>query len=486
MHEATQPVWRRRRIDDQQENNVGKDNMDSKRAPADGKLQESWRDANVPDGFTFVAAGDLVIDDVLSWRLRRESPELVELLQCADVTFGNFESTAIDLNKFGGWPEAEPGGSWLVSSPRVPQDLRAMGFNLLSRANNHTTDWGVAGMRYTNALLDEAGIVHAGTGNTLAEARAPKFLCVPAGRVSLVAAASRFEPMSRAADPLGQVPGRPGVNALRTTRSVLVPQEQLEQLACIRDAQPAGSVRPSVMASDAKNGTVTLFGTKYRAHPDPKGAMAFTFSMYDADLQAILRNIRQGKQTSDFSVVSMHTHEPGNYSDAPPDFLPLFARQAIDNGADAVVGHGPHRLRGIEIYKNKPIFYSLGNFFFMENTYQPLTRDAFDKEGIDPSAMTEAELLEQKRVHGVFKDSVWYESVVAAGRYDSRGRLKELRLHPVEMHWDDARDADRGIPRIAAGETGERILRELQRLSQPYGTEIAIEHGVGIIRVERE
>src|SRR5262249_36212549 len=146
-----------------------------------------------------------------------------ELLRSADVTFGNFESTAVDPASFGGWPEAESGGSWLISTPRVPADLRRIGFDMVARANNHATDWGVAGMRATDRMLTEAGIVHAGTGDTLAGARAPRFLTTPAGRVSLVSVASRFEAMSRAADPLGRVPGRPGVNALRTTRYVAVP-----------------------------------------------------------------------------------------------------------------------------------------------------------------------------------------------------------------------------------------------------------------------
>ncbi len=449
----------------------------------DQKLSASWADANVPDGFTLVAVGDLVVDDVLGPRLKQESPELVKLLQAADVTFGNFESTAIDLRKFGGWPEAESGGSWLISSPRVPQDLRSMGFNLVGRANNHTTDWGVKGMQYTDALLESAGIVHAGTGDTLAEARAPRFLAIPAGRISLVSIASRFEAMSRATDPLGQIPGRPGVNALRTTRYVLVSPGQLAELARIRDAQPKGSVRASIMASDEKTGTVTLFGTKYRANPHTRSDLEFHFVMHDGDRQEVLRNIRQGKQTSDFSVVTMHTHEPGNYSDAPPDFLPLLARQAIDNGADAFIGHGPHRLRGIEIYKKKPIFYSLGNFFFMENTQQPLTRDAFEKADTDPRSMTEAEFLEYKRVHGVFGDRIWYESVVAVNRYDRIGRLNEIVLHPIEMHWENARDADRGIPHTASAEASQRILEQLQRLSEPFGTEINIRDGVGIIRV---
>ena len=44
------------------------------------------------------------------------------------------------------------------------------------------------------------------------------------------------------------------------------------------------------------------------------------------------------------------------------EFIPVFARQMIDAGADLVAGHGPHLLRGMELYKKKPIFYSLGNF----------------------------------------------------------------------------------------------------------------------------
>ena len=48
-----------------------------------------------------------------------------------------------------------------------------MGFDLFNRANNHTTDYGVEGMRLTNQLLDEAGIVHAGSGMTLGRPAAP-------------------------------------------------------------------------------------------------------------------------------------------------------------------------------------------------------------------------------------------------------------------------------------------------------------------------
>lgn len=56
----------------------------------------------------------------------------------------------------------------------------------------------------------------------------------------------------------------------------------------------------------------------------------------------------------------------------PRGDLRTWARAVIDAGADAVVGHGPHVLRGIEFYRDKPIVYSLGNF---------LTYRGFNLEG---------------------------------------------------------------------------------------------------------
>lgn len=449
-----------------------------------GQLSPTWKDANVPDGFTVLAVGDMIVTEAIAPLMRRRFPELMELLQSADVVFGNYENTAIDLRTFGGYPEALAGGGWLIGPPQVPRDLSEMGFNLLARANNHTLDWGVAGMRETNRLLDAAGIVHAGTGESLAQARAHRVLSIRAGRVALTAAASRFEANARAIDPLGEVPGRPGLNALRTTRHVLVSPERLAQLAAIRDAQPAGSVRRSIQAADARTGVVTLFDTKYKADPSVGDRIDFEFVMDERDRAEIIHNVRQAKQTADFSIVSMHTHEPGNFSAAPPDFLPVIARQAIDNGADAFFGHGPHQLRGIEIYQGRPIFYSLGNFCFMDNTQQPITRDEFDKDRVDPASMTAAEFMEHRRVHGVFRERVWFESVVALCCHDRRGRLKEVRLHPIELHHEGARDADRGIPRIAPPGVGGRILRTLQELSRPFGTEIRIKGEIGFIAVQ--
>ena len=204
-------------------------------AHQEGDVLPNWMDANVPQGYTVAAVGDLIISDSLCPRLNAESPKLLDLLRNSDLAFGNFEGTAIDLRKFGGYPSALSGGSWLISTPAVAADLKQMGFDCVSLANNHTTDWGVEGMRYTAKLFNEAGVMHAGTGETLAQARAPQYLSTAAARVALVAIASRFEANARAINPLGQIPGRPGLNALRTVRYAKVSPERFSMLAQIRD-----------------------------------------------------------------------------------------------------------------------------------------------------------------------------------------------------------------------------------------------------------
>ena len=65
--------------------------------------------------------------------------------------------------------------------------MKAMGIRLAGRANNHTGDNKDDGMFSTDALLDEAGIVHAGTGRNLEEARDAAYVMTPKGRVGLVA-----------------------------------------------------------------------------------------------------------------------------------------------------------------------------------------------------------------------------------------------------------------------------------------------------------
>ncbi len=432
--------------------------------------------ANVPDGFTLTTVGDCIVARPISQNRDAGFAGVARLLKDADATFGNFEGSLLDIRNFRGHPQAEFGGVWIIGVPEVAKDLRAIGFDLMSRANNHATDWGLEGMRATSAALDAAGIVHAGVGEHRAAARAGRYADVEKGRIGLVAMASSFTPLSRAVPPVGEAPGRPGLNALRTTRTVLVTPDELKTLRALRDAQPAGSVRPD---PNEPADEATVFGIKYRAS-DHHG---FAYEADPIDQREILKSIRQAKQMTDFVIATIHAHEPGNWSEQPADFLPGLAHAAIDAGADAFVGHGPHQLRGIEIYKGRPIYYSLGNFIFQLDLLEPVATDLYEQFKMDPIASTDAEFNAMWNGR-VFGGEVWYQGVVPVAKYE-RGLVSEIRLYPIDLNYA-ARGADRGVPRLASAPVAKVILDRLQRLSQPFGTTIAIEGPVGVIRPRRE
>lgn len=78
-------------------------------------------------------------------------------------------------------------------------------------------------------------------------------------------------------------------------------------------------------------------------------------------------------------------------------------------------------------------------------------------------------------------DTVFWESVIAASRFE-QNQLAELRLYPIELG-HSKRFANRGGPRLVNQEQAKTILERLQKLSRPFGTEIAIENDIGVIRL---
>ncbi|UVC15381.1 CapA family protein [Mesorhizobium onobrychidis] len=439
-------------------------------------------ETNVADGFTMVAVGDLIVSRPLTRYGHPGFDDIVKILQDADVTFGNMETLIFDIRSFKGSPQAEHGGCYHVSVPELGPDLRAMGFNLMSRANNHSLDWGLEGMRETSRVLDESDIVHAGVGENLAQASAARFLETARGRVAIVSLATTFAPMARACDPAGEAPGRPGLNALRLAHSIVLPPEMLESLRRVRD------VLPGSMASEKDPSRVVLLGKTFKAGDKPD----FSYEADPSDVADIVRNVRRGKQFSDFCIITNHGHEPDwseEVSQGPADYEQSFACKMIDAGADAYIGHGPHLLRGIEIYKGRPILYSLGNFFY-DHLRTPAGADMFEAYGKDPRIDTDAEVTVDEEAKGyptpdgfsgAFAAPIYYESVIAVSRFE-QNQLTELRLYPVELGFSK-RFANRGIPRLASGQQGRAILERMQKLSEPFGTEIAIENDVGVIRL---
>ncbi|RWE34031.1 MAG: CapA family protein [Mesorhizobium sp.] len=436
---------------------------------------------NVADGFTMAAVGDLLYGRPVKNGYYPGLDEVLKVFEGKDVVVGNLETNILDVQSKG-CPQAEYGGAYLVSVPEVGPDLKAMGFNILSRANNHTLDWGVEGLRETSRALDENRIVHAGAGENLAQAGAARYLETPRGRVALISFAATFMPMARACEPAGEAPGRPGLNPLRLATSIVVAPEMLANVRQMRQALPWYNCPPN----DASQVVIQWpWGeVVFKAGEKP----GFSFEPNKRDVDDILRNVRQGKQFSDFCIATNHGHEPGEFSREPADYEQLFARKLIDAGADVYINHGPHHVRGIEIYKGRPIFYALGNFF-NQDLRSPVGADMFEAHGKDPRVHTDADVSAHEMAVGYpsaegfypMCDPEYYESVISVSRFEEN-QLAEIRLHPIELR-RLARFANRGVPRLAPAAQGHAILKRIQELSAALGTTVEIDDGVGIVRM---
>jgi poly-gamma-glutamate synthesis protein (capsule biosynthesis protein) len=370
---------------------------------------------------------------------------------------------------------AQSGGTWMAADPARFKDLLWMGFNLFGTANNHSLDYGIEGLRIHRRHLQALGkgAAWAGTGEDLAEARAPAYLDTAAGKVALISCASTFPPSALAGAARAGVRGRPGLNPLRFRTWYQVERATLEHL---RRMKADLRLRQEGDSDDY----LYLLGATYEVADKPGVITA----PHANDLQEITAAIRQARQQAAWVVVSIHAHEgaPGD-RESPAQFLTTFAHAAIDAGADVFVGHGPHVLRGIEVYKGRPIFYSLGNFFFQNETVTRLPAEFYQQYGLGPEAQP-ADAFDARTGggrRGWPADPPVWESVIARVAF-RQGKPAEIRLTPVTLGFGRSR-AKRGHPERADPAASASILERLQRLSQPFGTEISIEDGLGKIRI---
>jgi poly-gamma-glutamate synthesis protein (capsule biosynthesis protein) len=308
-----------------------------------------------------------------------------------------------------------------------------------------------------------------------------------------MSASSTFTDVSRAGPGRPDFPGRPGINALRHDLVHHITQDVFEAL---RKANRE-------LGLEAHEEAAAQFG--FSGHTkllDKRTAMRFLereFHLAEAfkietavnkdDLHGIGHWIRGAKKQADWLVYGVHCHESGGTGEfhggsrtSPPDFLVEFAHWAIDQGCDLFAGHGPHFMRGIEIYKGSPIFYSLGNFIFQNETVAWVPYEGYQRFGLGPEH-TPGDYLEARSdagKRGFPADPVFWRSVVAVCAYEANA-LKEITLYPIDMGFGRP-IPQRGRPVLAQGLVAREILQWLQEVSQPYGTEITIADDVGIIR----
>lgn len=423
------------------------------------------------NGLTVTAVGDIS----LSRRLTMGSDnELQGLVEEADASLANLESAIIADEST---PAAYNNGLYLHSSPWALDELDAYGFNMFSAATNHTGDYLQDGMHQTMEELKARNLCYAGLGRDMPNARSPAYLDTPSGRVGLVAATSTVKRGTQAGPRSRSQQSRAGVAPLRHRTSYRVTESQLEALREISEqvgfeemkesfSIPTGS-KESLMLVDIDSGITFPFVLD----DEP----AIDRQLVPQDAKALIQEVARAEKRSDYVVASLHAHEGahGMFNDQTvPTFLRSIAHDCVRAGADMVVGHGPHVLRGIEVFDGAPIFYSLGNFALQFETSTDFPAEMYEKHGVDPDASSVT--LVDRMINDSDKLDVLADlrktrlTVLPMVSFDER---PQVSLYPVDLGVDEE-TYRRGDPRLADGEVADEIFSDLERLSEPFGTEI--------------
>ena len=162
----------------------------------------------------------------------------------------------------------------------------------------------------------------------------------------------------------------------------------------------------------------------------------------------------------------------------PKPILPTMTRACIDAGADVFAVHGSHYMAGVEIYKGKPIFYGLGDFFFQYHTFEALGADSYEAYGMEPLTTPPSQVVDKIPLRG--GRQLW-ETIVPTLQWDG-DRLTSFTVQPVTLGMDRPVH-DRGTPVIASAADGERIVADLATFSKRYGAEVSWNGERGVVRL---
>lgn len=401
-----------------------------------------------------------------------ETRNLVAILQSADVTFGNLE---VLPNDFQGHPAQESGGSHLAAHSWVLDDLRSAGFDVLSCATNHALDYSVEGLLAAIDALNRKEMLFAGVGRNLGEARMPTYVERHGGTVALIACCSTFGKGQQAGEQRVDMQGRPGLNPLRFNTTYDVSPDQFERVRAIAlelgiEQQRQERIQLGFGFPPDDPEVFPLLEMNFRA----ADRTALRTTPNDGDVQAIADWVHEARSRADIVIVSLHAHEQGPTKEDPAEFISVFARRMIDEGADAVVGHGPHLIRGMELYQGKPIFYSLGNFIAQNDLVYKLPADSYTRFRVDqsktPGVIARSRSLDGRQ--GFPADQRYWQTVVPILRFEA-GTIASIDLVPVSLGFGEPVHR-RGRPRLATGDEATGILTRYRELSRPFGTPLEL------------
>ncbi|MQX80361.1 CapA family protein, partial [Sinorhizobium medicae] len=400
------------------------------------------------DRFTLAVTGQSLIKHDIRDIRTPAFQDVQSLLRQADLSFTNFEGTI--LGTHGGWPLK--GSFFGCSDPAVLDALGAIGFQALSLSNNHAFDLGPSGVLSTLEEVEKRGFLHAGLGRNAQEVSRASIATINQRRIALVAMDGGPGPdFMYAADADENRPERPGVNRLRLSQLLEVDDVAFEQIRAVRDKIGYTAID---LANDSQPDDPPRL--------DPQAEVAIARCVFkrsdrygrgvridEVDMARNLAAIASAARDEALVIAYLHHHHWASDWYQLPEWVSGVAKRCIDAGASMFVSHGAPVLQPVEIYRGRPIFYSLGNFIFHVRS--------------EKSTWTAAE--------------VW-ESVVGVCSFASDNSLIDISFHPVVIGGDDGLEDGvlerRLVPQLVTGDSAVRILGRLQEQSARLGAHIEI------------
>jgi poly-gamma-glutamate synthesis protein (capsule biosynthesis protein) len=365
-----------------------------------------------PGDVVITAVGDMIFNQQISNLPEPYHKQLFRIMQEADVAYGNLEFSLNDH------PELQRPFYNFRAPIEFRWEVAAIGINLVSMANNHALDFGQEGLKECLRALDLTQITHAGAGLTLAAAHEPGTMDVQSQKTkfALLSYMRYWTQKYRCADPAGP---------------------------CL------STINPAVILT-ARNGKVE----------EVEGPLA-------SDIAAMEDDVVLARRHNDVLIVSLHNHDVSHHrvygiQDTTPPTEEIMFRKAIDAGADMVIGTGPHVLRGIEIYKGKPIFYSLADFIYQYRTPDRIPIDLIHQRDTELARPTNVSVWDRRDPPQVMEGLLVRMTLNAE-------KLKRIELIPVSI---DDEGPLYGVPRFASAARCKEIIERVERVSKPYNTTI--------------
>ena len=444
--------------------------------------------------FKMMLLGDVMPTRRLSVFREEGYVRLRDIVSDADAAFANLETA---VHQYLEGHQNISGGTYMTTEPHLLEDLKWLGVNLVSTANNHAYDYGEEGIIATCRYLDAAGIIHAGSGRHLREARSAAYLDTARGRVALIATTATMPAHSVAGEQRPDAPGRAGINPLRHSLTHVVDDrglKELRRLGAVLGFDAASERRKNLGDAKSRIGAADQKEYSFGSMRFELGeGFALRTAVNKRDAEENLQAVKEARRMSDWVVVSLHCHELGGAKlltaahrseiDEMADFVVDFAHRSIDAGADIFVAHGPQEPFGVELYKDRPIFYSLGTTIFQLETPRVLAEEAYARYGLDGNAGPAdfADTRYQNDTVGHPADPNYWKQIIAKCEFREK-KLSRIELYPLDLGFGKPR-WQRGRPVLADEKLGREIIEKVALLSKRRGTEVQWQDGRGVVLV---